>query len=115
MYDYSMEDVMKLTGEINQLTNDELFTAYAATCNFNSEDLHSEINRRVRRELKKQLEEQNVSDDESRAILNGFDESATWHFDAARTGDFAKSIPDAVSDYLADERDVYAMQHAEGN
>lgn len=108
---------MKLTGEINKLTNDELFTAYAATCNFEREDLHEEINLRVRAEVVKQLDESVVDgflpDAGRDAILRGFDEAATWHFDAARTGDFEKSVIDAVADYLSDERDVYEQQHSE--
>ena len=105
---------MKLAGKINELTNEELFHAYAATCSFQREDLHEEINRRVRDELIKQLDERLDDDDDDarRAILRGFDEAATWHFDAARTDDFDKSVPDAVSDYLSDELDVYAQQHS---
>lgn len=105
---------------MNTMTNNELFAAYQAA-EYQSEqyeELHEEINRRVRAEVVKQLDESVagnfLSDAAADAILRGFDNAATWHFDAARSGGFdEKSLEAAVSDYLSDECDVYACQHEE--
>ena len=79
------------------------------------EELAGELTHRVREELKRQMRNPaaQCEADEEAAILRGFDEAATWHLDAARNGDFAKSIADAVREYLSLEREVYAEQHAE--
>ena len=79
------------------------------------EELAGELTHRVREELKHQMRNPaaQCEADEEAAILRGFDEAATWHLDAARNGDFAKSIADAVREYLSLEREVYAEQHPE--
>jgi hypothetical protein len=106
--------------KVDNMTNEALIATYKFCADRNSEsetfeDVKKELNRRVRNEIVKQLEErENDGQSEacSAAVLRGFEESATWHFDAARTGDFAKSIAGAVSDYLSDECDVFAQQHS---
>ncbi len=87
------------------MTDKELFREYAAST-FQSEryeTLHEEINRRVRAEIVAQLDSSAAGERERTAILRGFDESATWHFDAARKNDFATTIKKAVENYLSKE------------
>ncbi|MDZ4341187.1 MAG: hypothetical protein U1E51_01970 [Candidatus Binatia bacterium] len=98
---------------VEMMSEKELFAAYAKEVRHSDlyEEMHDEINRRVRAEITKQLE--NDDADCIAAILRGFDEAATWHFDAARANSFEKTIAEAVNDYLSEERDVYTQQHAE--
>ena len=80
------------------------------------EGLENELDRRFYAELTKQLAKCNCGDDEKHAILQGFDQDATWHLDAltlVKSIDELQTIQAAVAEYLGRERTVYADTQTE--